>query len=52
MNNLNVLDVIDTRTVLTHLKANDKKEALEQMAESLSVAGYLSDKDTYYLNAN
>ncbi|RGS71528.1 PTS sugar transporter subunit IIA [Mitsuokella sp. AF21-1AC] len=47
MEGLNVLDVIDPNTVLTHLKANDKKEALQEMTDCLAHAGYLKDTDTY-----
>lgn len=42
-----VLDVIDAETVLTHLQAHDKAEALSMMADSLEEAGYLQDKETY-----
>ncbi len=47
MEGLNVLDVIDPQTVLTHLKANDKKEALQEMTDTLAQAGYLKDTSTY-----
>ena len=47
MEDLNVLDVIDPSTVLTHLKANNKNEALQEMADCLTQAGYLKDPDTY-----
>lgn len=48
----NVLDVIDLQTVLPHLQAANKEEALEQMATALEKAGYLKDaagflKDVY-----
>lgn len=47
-----VLDVIDLQTVLPHLQAANKEEALEQMAAALEKAGYLKDaagflKDVY-----
>ncbi len=42
-----VLDVIDAGTVLTHMQAHSKAEALELMADSLEEAGYLQDKGTY-----
>lgn len=47
MEGLNVLDVIDPQTVLTHLKANDKKEALQEMTDTLAQAEYLKDTSTY-----
>lgn len=47
MEALNVLDVIDLRTVQTHLKAKNKDEALRQMAKSLKDAGYLKDMEGY-----
>lgn len=40
---LNVLDVIDVQTVLPHLEAKDKDEALQKMSEALQNAGYLQD---------
>lgn len=42
-----VTSVIDERTVLTHLKADNKVEALTQLAEALNLAGYLSDTEGY-----
>ena len=49
---MNVLNVIDVQTVLPHLEATNKSEALEKMAEALTKAGYLRDaagflKDVY-----
>lgn len=47
MNDVSVMDVIDPKTVLTHLQASNKEEALQKMAEALAKAGYLKDRDTY-----
>ncbi len=42
-----VQDVIDSKTVVTHMKACNKKEALQKMADALMEAGYLKDEDKY-----
>lgn len=42
-----VQDVIDSKTVVTHMKAQNKKEALQKMADVLMKAGYLKDEETY-----
>ena len=52
---MNVLNVIDVQTVLPHLEATNKSEALEKMAEALTKAGYLRDaagflKDVFQKN--
>ena len=44
---MEVESVIDSRTVLTHLEAQNKDDALEKMAAALYKAGYLKDKAGY-----
>ncbi|MDQ0203706.1 PTS sugar transporter subunit IIA [Pectinatus haikarae] len=40
-------DIIDPKTVLVHLEAHNKKEALQKMAEALRKTGYLKDTEKY-----
>lgn len=42
-----VTSVIDSQTVLTHMQATNKEEALQKLAEALNDAGYLSDTAGY-----
>lgn len=42
-----VPSVIDSKTVLTHMNATNKDEALQALATALSNAGYLSDTESY-----
>jgi fructose PTS system EIIA component len=44
---VSVLDVIDLKTIHTHLQAANKEEALQQMADALMSEGYLKDKQGY-----
>lgn len=43
----NVLDIIDLNTVITHIKAANKDEALKTMADRLMAEGYLTDTDKF-----
>ena len=47
MSKTTVTSVIDSKTILTHLKATNKAEALQKLAMALNNAGYLSDPTAY-----
>ena len=40
-------EVLNPRTIVTHLKVNQKAEALEAMAELFAEAGIIGDKEQY-----
>lgn len=40
-------EVLNPRTIITHLKVNQKAEALEAMAELFAEAGIIGDKEQY-----
>lgn len=42
-----VTSVIDRKTVLTHMTATNKEQALQQLASALNEAGYLTDTAGY-----
>ncbi|MZR86055.1 hypothetical protein GUA06_10385, partial [Bifidobacterium longum] len=42
-----VTSVIDSQTVLTHMTATNKDDALRELAATLSDAGYLNDTAGY-----
>lgn len=44
---MEVSQVLDPRTIVTHLKVADKKHALSAMADLFVSAGVINDKDAY-----
>lgn len=44
---MEVTEVLNRKTIVTHLDVNDKAEALEKMAELFAEAGNVSDKEQY-----
>lgn len=45
--NLDVQTIIDDKTIIPHLKASTKDEALRKMITALKEAGYVTDKEQY-----
>lgn len=44
---MNVMDVLDRRTIQTGVEAENKDEVIRKMAEMLDNAGYLSDREGF-----
>ena len=44
---MELTEVLNPKTIVTHLKAENKAEALDAMAELLLKAGNINDKETY-----